>query len=205
MGRIVSLLHRAGLNRPAFFSLAARGAQSATALVTIAFVGRFLTLDSQGYYYAILSFVAFVMLGEFGLNYAVMQSASHEAAGPAASGAASRDERVRSRLRALLSGATRFTAYTTSLAVMVVAVIGTRTFVGTRGPGLPSDTWAGPWALAILAVAATQQLAPRFALLEGSGGAAAVWRFRLQQELVIAAVLWTGLALGLGLWSVGLA
>ena len=81
MNRLVSLVQRSGLNRPAFFSLAARGTQSAPALVTIVFVGRFLTLDSQGYYYAILSFVALVMLGEFGLNYAVMQSASHEAAG----------------------------------------------------------------------------------------------------------------------------
>ena len=74
------LLRRSGLNRPAFFSVATRGVQSTTALITIVFVGRFLTLESQGYYYAILSFVAFVMLGEFGLNYAVMQSASHEAA-----------------------------------------------------------------------------------------------------------------------------
>ena len=205
MNRLLSLAQRSGLNRPAFFSLAARGTQSATALVTIVFVGRFLTLDSQGYYYAILSFVALVMLGEFGLNYAVMQSASHEAAGLTASRGAALDERIRSRLAALLSGATRFTAYTTSLAVVVVAAIGTRTFVGSRGSALPSDAWAGPWALAILAVAATQQLAPRFALLEGSGGAAAVWRFRLHQELVIAAVLWTGLALGLGLWSLGLA
>src|SRR5688500_4921907 len=160
MQRVVRLVQRSGLNRPAFFSLAARGAQSATALVTIVFVGRFLTLEGQGYYYAILSFVAFVMLGEFGLNYAVMQSASHEAAGPAASGKVAPDERVRGRLGALLSGATRFTAYTTSLAVVVVAAIGTRTFVGTRGPALLGDTWAGPSALAILAVAATQQLAP---------------------------------------------
>jgi hypothetical protein len=205
VNRLVSLVQRSGLNRPAFFSLATRGAQSATALVTIAFVGRFLTLDSQGYYYAILSFVAFVMLGEFGLNYAVMQSASHETAGTTASGGVTPDERGRSRLRALLSGATRFTAWTTCLAVMGVAAIGTRTFVGTRGPGLPTDTWAGPWALAVLAVAATQQLAPRFALLEGSGGAAAVWRFRLHQELAIAGTLWTTLALGLGLWSLGLA
>jgi len=169
------------------------------------FVGRFLTLESQGYYYAILSFVAFVMLGEFGLNYAVMQSASHEAAALTGDRAAPMYERVITRLRALLFGAMRFTAYTTSLAVVLVAAIGTRTFVGSRTPGLPSAAWAGPWVLAILGVAASQQLAPRFALLEGTGGAAAVWRFRMQQELAIAATLWTALALGFGLWSLGIA
>jgi len=193
------------LNRPAFFSVATRGVQSTTALITIVFVGRFLTLESQGYYYAILSFVAFVMLGEFGLNYAVMQSASHEAAALTGDRAAPMYERVITRLRALLFGAMRFTAYTTSLAVVLVAAIGTRTFVGSRTPGLPSAAWAGPWVLAILGVAASQQLAPRFALLEGTGGAAAVWRFRMQQELAIAATLWTALALGFGLWSLGIA
>jgi len=169
------------------------------------FVGRFLTLESQGYYYAILSFVAFVMLGEFGLNYAVMQSASHEAAALTGDRAEPMYERVITRLRALLVGAKRFTAYTTSLAVVLVAAIGTRTFVSSRTPGLPSGAWAGPWVLAILGVAASQQLAPRFALLEGTGGAAAVWRFRMQQELAIATTLWTALALGFGLWSLGIA
>jgi len=199
------LLRRSGLNRPAFFSVATRGVQSTTALITIVFVGRFLTLEGQGYYYAILSFVAFVMLGEFGLNYAVMQSASHEAAALTGDRAAPMYERVITRLRALLFGAMRFTAYTTSLAVVLVAAIGTRTFLGSRTPGLPSGAWAGPWVLAILGVAASQQLAPRFALLEGTGGAAAVWRFRMQQELAIAATLWTALALGFGLWSLGIA
>ena len=206
MRQLVRLAERAGLNRPAVFSVVARGAQSATGLVTIVVVSGFLTLESQGYYYAILSFVAFVMLGEFGLNYAVMQSASHEAAASAAGdGIISSTERATTRLRALLRGATRFTAYATSLAVVLVAVIGTQTFAGGRTPNLPSDAWAGPWALAILGVAATQQLAPRFALLEGIGGAAAVWRFRLHQELFIAATLWSALALGLGLWSIALA
>jgi hypothetical protein len=205
MERIARLLRRSGLNRPAFFSLVTRGVQSTTALVTIVFVGRFLTLESQGYYYAILSFVAFVMLGEFGLNYAVMQSASHEAAALFSDRAGPMHAQVRSRLRALLLGAMRFTAYTTSLAVVLVAAIGTRTFIASRTPALPSSRWVGPWVLAILGVAATQQLAPRFALLEGTGEVAAVWRFRLQQELAIASTLWTSLALGLGLWSLGIA
>ena len=80
MSGIVAILRRLGMNRPAFFSLMTRGTQSITALVTIGFVGRFLTPEGQGFYYTILSFVAFVLLGEFGLSYAVMQSASHETA-----------------------------------------------------------------------------------------------------------------------------
>lgn len=207
MNGIVALLRRLGVNRPAFYSLLTRGAQSATALVTIGFVGHFLTPVGQGYYYTILSFVAFVLLGEFGLNYAVMQSASHESAAlTGGENAAAVNTRTRRRLRMLLSGADRFNACTTTLAVLIVAGIGTHMLGAARGVDVADETtWAGPWTLAILGVAANQLLAPRVALLEGVGEVTAVWQFRLRQEFLIAAVLWGALASGLGLWSVGLA
>ena len=207
MNGIVAFLRKLGVNRAVFYSLLTRGAQSANALVTIGFVGRFLTPVGQGYYYTILSFVAFVLLGEFGLNYAVMQSASHESAAlTGAENAAAADTRTRHRLRLLLSGADRVNAWTTTLAVLIVAGIGTHLLGAARGVDVADETaWAGPWALAILAVAANQLLAPRVALLEGVGEVTAVWQFRLRQEFLIAAVLWGALASGLGLWSVGLA
>src|SRR3954470_24662278 len=141
MSGIVAALRRLGVNRPAFYSIMTRGTQSVTALVTIGFVGRFLTLEGQGYYYTILSFVAFVLLGEFGLSYAVMQSASHETAGVIPSESVIPSERsesrdrdrpdrglsgdvTASRLRALLSGATRFNAWTTTLALVTVIAVG---------------------------------------------------------------------------------
>ena len=115
MSDIVATLRRLGVTGRRSRSLMTRGTQSVTALVTIGFVGRFLTPEGQGYDYTILSFVAFVLLGEFGLSYAVMQSASHETAGVMTA----------SRLRALLSGATRFNAWTTTAAVLAVIAIGT--------------------------------------------------------------------------------
>ncbi|MDF2775729.1 MAG: hypothetical protein K0S86_5230 [Geminicoccaceae bacterium] len=207
MNGIVAFLRKLGVNRAVFYSLLTRGAQSANALVTIGFVGRFLTPVGQGYYYTILSFVAFVLLGEFGLNYAVMQSASHESAAlTGGENAAAVNTRTRHRLRLLLSGADRVNACTTTLAVLIVAGIGTHLLGAARGVDVADETaWAGPWTLAILAVAANQLLAPRVALLEGVGEVTAVWQFRLRQEFLIAAVLWGALASGLGLWSVGLA
>ena len=75
---MVRLLRRFGVSRTIVFSMATRGAQSLAALVTILLVGRYLDRTGQGYYYAFLGFVAFMQLAEFGLGYAVMQSASHE-------------------------------------------------------------------------------------------------------------------------------
>jgi len=66
------------------------------------------------------------------LNYAVMQSASHEAGGSAAPrDAECFHSHARSRVRALLTGATRFIAITMRVAVVVVTVLTVQTF--TRG------------------------------------------------------------------------
>src|SRR5918993_4566939 len=78
-------LRQVGVNRPVFYSMLARGTQGVAALVGIVLVGYFLDRTTQGYYFTILSFVAFVQLADFGLTYAVMQSASHAAAASAAS------------------------------------------------------------------------------------------------------------------------
>ena len=77
---LIELLRRAGVNRPVFYSVLTRGVQGFAALLGLLLVARVLDKATQGYYFAILGFVAFVQLAEFGLTYAVMQSASHEAA-----------------------------------------------------------------------------------------------------------------------------
>ena len=207
MERIVGILRGLGVNRPAFFALATRGAQSAVAVATIAFVGRFLTPETQGYYYTILSFVTLVLLGEFGVSYAVMQSASHEAA-TLLDDSSDADARAGAtgRLRVLLGGAMRFNAWATVVGAAIVAAIGARTLATGDATGASSPgAWAAPWSLALVGVVATQLLAPRVALLEGAGEAAAVWTLRFRQELVAAAVLWGALAAGLALWGIGLA
>ena len=111
-----------------------------------------------------------------------------------------------SRLRALLDGATRFNTWTTTLAILVVFAVGTRMLGHSQSTTVETRmTWAWPWALTILAAAAGQLLAPRVALLEGSGQVTAVWQFRLRQELLNASILWIALALGLGLWAIAFA
>ena len=193
---LLDLLRRAGVNRPVFYSMLTRGAQGFAALLSILLVARILDKATQGYYFAILGFVAFVQLAEFGLTYAVMQSASHEAARGA-------EPNATGRLAALLHGATRFNATITLLGALVIGGIGTRMLVaGQSTASSAAPTWPVPWIAALMAVAATQLLNPRVSLLEGAGFVSSVWALRFVQEVAAAIALWTALFLGLGLWAI---
>jgi O-antigen/teichoic acid export membrane protein len=185
------------------YSMLTRGAQGVGALVGILLVSRVLDGATQGYYFTILALIAFVQLSEFGMTYAVMQSASHEPTlpnaelGQAAGGTA--------RLRALLQGATRFNWATTALATLLVATVGTRILAS----GEPLDSafradWGRAWIATLAGVALLQLLNPRISLLEGAGFVADVWRLRFSQELVAAIVLWIALISGARLWAISL-
>ena len=203
---MVRLLRRFGVSRTIVFSMATRGAQSLAALVTILLVGRYLDRTGQGYYYAFLGFVAFMQLAEFGLGYAVMQSASHERRDADTPGMALQSGQfVTPRLGELLRGAVRFNTASVILAALVLAVAGTVMLnIGEPLGSTQSVAWQAPWAAAILAAAASQIPNPRAALLEGIGFTEHVWLFRLVQELAAACALWISLGLGLALWSIAI-
>ena len=201
---LIEFLSRIGVNRPVLYSMLTRGTQGVAALIGIILVGHFLDRTTQGYYFTILGFVAFVQLADFGLTYAVMQSASHEAATTGSTGDRLPEGQVGRRLAALLRGATRFNTATTMLATLAIAGVGTRILTSGSATGAPTSEWWVPWIASLASVAAGQLLNPRVSLLEGAGFVSAVWLFRLVQELAAALTLWTALILGGGLWAIAL-
>ena len=202
---LFELLKRVGVNRPVFYSMLTRGIQGVAALVSILLVARLLDRTTQGYYFTMFGFVAFVQIAEFGLAHAVMQNASHEAAACPPNAGRLTEPTANSRLAALLRGATRFNAAITLLAALVIAGVGTRMLVAGESTGsAAAGSWVMPWLSALVAVGATQLLNPRVALLEGAGFVSAVWRLRFVQEVLAALALWTTLVAGLGLWAIAL-
>jgi hypothetical protein len=201
---LIELLTRVGVNRPVLYSMLTRGTQGVAALIGIVLVGHFLDGTTQGYYFTILGFVAFVQLADFGLTYAVMQSASHEAAAVTSTGDGIPHGQISRQLAALLRGATRFNAATTILATLAIAGIGTRILMSGNAAGASASEWWVPWIASLASVGAGQLLNPRVSLLEGAGFVSAVWLFRLLQELTAALTLWTALIFGAGLWAIAL-
>jgi hypothetical protein len=189
-------------DRAAAWSVLTRVVQAGAALATIALVAIRLDAGLQGYFYTLLALVAFLPLADFGVSYAMMQSASHQAGrlrwtptGVDGESTALRDAGQ------LLSVAQRWNIATTGIATLLLAVVGTRVLrVGGASPPLLLYQWA-----ALLAcMAGWQLLAPRLALLEGGGLVDRVWRFRLTQEILAGLLLAGGLIAGLGLFSLAL-
>jgi O-antigen/teichoic acid export membrane protein len=202
---LVQFLSRVGVTRPVLYSVLARGMQGVAALVGIIMVGHFLDQTTQGYYFTILGFVVFVQLADFGLTYAVMQSASHEAVSDLPDRDRTTERGEGRQLLALLRGATRFNTAATFLAALVIFAVGTRVLVSGGPTQTPTEAeWWLPWVASVGMVGAAQLLNPRVSLLEGGGFVTGVWLFRLGQEIAAATALWAALALGWDLWAIAL-
>ena len=71
---------RFGIDRAVFFTLLGRGWNVGAGLIIIALVAHFLSPELQGYYYTFNSLIALQVFAELGLNFAIIQFASHEMA-----------------------------------------------------------------------------------------------------------------------------
>ena len=77
MKRLTSLL---AIDKSIALNLFGRGWQSIAGLITIWSIGRFLTIDEQGFYFTFMSVIGLQVFFELGLGYVILQFASHEAA-----------------------------------------------------------------------------------------------------------------------------
>jgi O-antigen/teichoic acid export membrane protein len=186
-------------DRAAAWSVLTRVVQAAVGLLTIGLVAIRLDPDVQGYYYTFLALVAFLPLADFGVSYAMMQSASHQArnlrwtpTGLDGEPAALRETGE------LFIVAQRWNLATTLISILLLCLAGT--FV-LRKSGEAPHFLLYQWAALLACIAAWQVFAPRIALLEGGGRVEDVWRFRLTQEILAGLVLAAGLLAGLGLSS----
>jgi hypothetical protein len=186
-----ALAQRLGADRTVRLSIATRIIQGVMTVGMLGLVLLRLSPVEQGYFFTQTSLGALQLLTEFGMTYALMQTASHLA-----------HEHHAARLPALFRTALRHNAAATIGGGVIVALIGVAV-LGTHGAGAGGEAvhWLGPWLSFVVAIAAYQQLQPRLALLEGAGFTAEVWRWRAVQELVGGLALLGALAAGAGLYA----
>jgi hypothetical protein len=190
-------------SRAATWSVLTRVVQATASLAVVALVGLRLDASTQGYFYSCAALIAFLPLAEFGVSYAVMQSASHHTTGLrwTTAGLTGTPEAVQ-RVAGLLRVARRWNVTATLAATTLLGWLGWKTLQagGTVPAHLP---WQ--WAALLTLAAAWQLLSPRIAVLEGAGRVEDVWHFRLVQEILAGAALIGALAVGLSLFSLGAA
>jgi len=196
--RLKRFAHHVGVDRAVFFTILARGWGVGAGLLTIVFVTRFLSPELQGYYYTFYSLIALQIFVELGLNFAIIQFASHEMAKLTwtPEGTVTGDAESKRRLQSLMRFALIWFGVAALLMIAVLLPLGIHFFgTASRASTSVSDT-AGPWSLLVIFAAANLTITAAVAVLEGCGKVTEVAIFRLWQSVFSASTVWIVLSLG---------
>ena len=194
-----ALSRRAEVDRAVLFGVLTSGWQFAAAPVTLLFIARNLTGETQGFYYAFASLLALQTYVELGLSVVLLNRASHEWArlGLDGCGRVTGDADAFSRLVSL--GRFAFVWYSGAGLLFVLGVgLGGHLFFSRASTGVG---WQGPWWSLVTLTGVQLWALPFNALLEGCNQVATVQQFRLSQSILRSGALWLALGLGAGLWA----
>ena len=179
--------------------LAARIATFGVGPLTVLAIGTFFTPTLQGYYFSFTSIIAGSQLFEAGIATAVIQIAAHEM-GRLRSDGDSADSPALQRLAAVLRFSVRWYAGVAAAMVVGITAVGLVTLSGHHdGVG-----WLLPWLLLVVFAAVDLGLQGFFVVLEGAGHIEATYRYRLVRVVALNGVLIGAVALGAGLFGLGL-
>lgn len=194
---------RFGVDRAVFFTLLGRGWSVGAGLLTIVVIAHFLSPELQGYYYTFNSLIALQIFAELGLNFAVIQFASHEMAKLVwlPDGTVSGDAEAKRRLQSLLHFA--FSWFGVAALLMVVFLLPGGLYFFNSGYS-NSNTVNNvniPWMLLVIFTAANLFVIAAAAILEGCGKVAQVAVMRFWQSLFAAIMVWGTLSFGGNLYA----
>ncbi|QDV67374.1 hypothetical protein Poly24_10690 [Rosistilla carotiformis] len=202
--RLAALAKRFQLDRSLLWVLAARIWQVVSGPLTICLIGIYLSLDEQGVYYGIFSFLTIQAFFELGLLSVLITFAGHEAASlNVHSPPALEDEawqRAAMRMAELLRASRRWFAAAGVVYGGVALLMGWNVLSDLEFTN--PVAWHWPLVLVLPCAALTVVWSPDVAILEGIGLRETVYRIRLLQAFSGSLVVWGCLTMGLGIWSV---
>lgn len=182
-----------GIDRAVGYVITGRMLSIFTAPVTLYLIVRRLSAVEQGYYYTFNNLLGLTVFFELGLNYVIMQFASHEMASLrwSAGGTLEGSHEARVRLASLLRKALLWYTVVATLIVLTVLPAGLR-FFAQHGVG--DVNWRTPWIWMVVAEAAWCAVSPSFSVLLGCGLVTEMYRNNVIQQAGSAVLLWLVLA-----------
>lgn len=199
-GVLSSLLARTGTDRAVFFGVLWRFWQLASGPGTLLLIARYMSAESQGYYYTFGSIVALQSFLELGFYLVIINFSSHEWSMLAldATGRITGDRNALSRLVSL--GRLVFKWYGI-LAGAFVATVGPAGYLFFSRSQPTHVHWVAPWFALVAATGGLLWLLPFVSMLEGCNQIAYLNRYRLWQAIIGNIALWITIAAGGGLWA----
>lgn len=192
-----------GIDRAILFVLLARGWAMCSGLLTVVFLTRYLSPEMQGYYYTFYSLIALNFFFELGINFSIIQFASHEMTqlNWMPDGTLSGNAASKRRLQSLMHFALKW--YSVAGVVMLVVLLpaGLMFFKSAASAGVDVPSVSAPWFWLVFFTALNLSLGATLAVLDGCGRLADVAVLRLWQSLLSVLAVWLVLAMGGNLYA----
>lgn len=186
------------IDRAVFFTLLSRLWSVGAGLITLALIAHFLSPELQGYYYTFSSLIALQIFAELGLNFALVQFASHEMAQLdwQTDGSVTGSMRAKRRLQSLLQFALVWFGAAALMLLLLLLPAGIFFFSTGHSDSVESKNVIIPWVLLVIFTATNLFISMAAAILEGCGKVSQVAVMRLWQTVFGATVVWLILYLG---------
>lgn len=198
-----TIVKRLGIDYAVFYTLLARAWSVGVGLLTIYFIGRFVSPTLQGYYYTFNSLIALQIFVELGLNFAIVQFASHEMTALTwqADGIINGSALAKRRLQSLMSFALIWFGIAAALMIVIVIPVGMFFFERAPDSDIPSSALCLPWTLLVVFTALNLISSSVVALLEGCGQINQTALLRLWQAVLTGSAALIALSQGLALYA----
>ena len=199
------LFDQLGVDRAISITLITRFLNVIAGLGLIYFVSHYLSLEMQGYYYTFYSLIALQVFAELGLNYAVIQFASHEMVALEwnENGHLIGDENAKKRLHSLLKFSFNWFGTAGLALVFLLGPFGIYFFSKTASPEILFQTQLA-WVLLLIFTALIFFVNAGLALIEGCNKVIDVAIIRFIQVLISTVTICYALATNMQLYSLAI-
>lgn len=195
-----------GIDKAIAFTSGARIVQAFTGVGSVFFIATFLTDIEQGFYYAFGSILALQVFFEMGLTGIISQYFSHEVAHLKLNDQLKYEGNLShlSRLSSLIRFFVRWYLALSIICLVVLYLAGFAYFSKYGSVQNPDVHWKGPWLLICIGTSIKLLQSPFNAGLQGLGYVKEMSKIVFLQQLIIPIVSWSGLAIGLNLYVLGI-
>lgn len=181
-----------GIDRAIFITLLVRFWNVISGFVTIFIITLYVSPELQGYYYAFNSIIALQVFAEMGLNFAIVQFASHNFAKLSwlSDGTISGDQEAKRKLQSLLHFSILWIGFFGLLMIVILSPAGLL-FLNSDNSNIETIlTVSIPWISLVIFTAVNLFINAGAAILEGCGKVSQVAEMRLLQSLSSAVIAW---------------
>ena len=187
-----------GVDHAVFFTLLSRVWNVGAGLVTLGFIARSLSPEEQGYYYTFNSLIALQIFAELGLNFAIVQFASHEMAQLTwqQDGTVTGSPQAKRRLQSLIQFSLAWFGVAALVMLLLLVPAGLFFFSNGETGTIANSSLVASWVLLVTLTAINLFIGMASAFLEGCGKVTQVAKMRLWQSVLAASMVW--LVLGQG-------